>query len=239
VIPFIVDLLRGGRHLTRTEIGTALAADGLDAAGPKLAYYLMRCELEGLVGNGPVAGKQHTYALLSERGADAFTPADPLAELTRRYFAAHGPATVKDFAWWSSLTVTQIRRALSTVDLEQCDVDGRRFFYVPGDDPPEPDAVQVLQIYDEYVVAYTESRPIMNLAGLDLGTDTPNTLVHVILRGSQVIGAWRRVIERGTLVVQPRVAVRLTAALRRAIEAAFARHAEFAGHPLAIQWDVF
>ncbi len=148
VMPLVVELLRGGRHLTRAEIGAALATDGLDAAGPRLAYYLMRCELEGLVGNGPVRGKQHTYALLAERGPDGLTPAapaDPLAELTRRYFASHGPATVKDFAWWSSLTVSQIRKALSTVELAQCDVDGRRFYYVPGEDHPEPEGVQVVQ----------------------------------------------------------------------------------------------
>jgi hypothetical protein len=236
----ISDVLRGGNHLTRAEIGAALAAKGIDAAGNRLAYLVMRCELEGLVVNGPMRGHQHTYALLDERvsGPLVLDPDEALAELTRRYFTSHGPATVKDFAWWSSLTVSQVRRGLSMVDLEHSDVDGRRYWFVPGDPPPpspSPD-VQILQAYDEYVVAYTESRELINLAGLDLGTGSPNLLVHAILLDGQVIGVWRRVVDRGRIVVQPRVAIRLTTRLRTAIDAGFARYAVFAGVPVEIQW---
>lgn len=239
VCPLVVDLLRGGQHLTRAEIGAALAEEGIEATGNKLAYVIMRCELEGLVVNGPMRGRQHTYASLAERVAGAYTPEDGVAELTRRYFTSHGPATVKDFAWWSSLTVAQIRRSLSTLDLPWWDVDGRRYYDVDSADPPTSAGVQVLQIFDEYVVAYTESRAVMNVAGLDLGTVSRNALVHSILLDSQVIGVWRRTTDRGTLVVQPRVAVRLTGKLRRSVEAAFDRHAWFAGLGLRLEWDAF
>src|SRR5438034_216316 len=35
-----------------------------------------------------------------------------LLELTRRYFLTRGPATLKDFAWWSGLTVADASRGV-------------------------------------------------------------------------------------------------------------------------------
>ena len=100
----------------------------------------------------------------------ALEPDEALAELTRRYFVSHGPATVKDFRWWSSLTLTQIRRGLAMVgdDLTSVDVDGLTYWFAPAPAPtrdPSP-TVHVLQGYDEYGVAYTEGRTAANIADL-------------------------------------------------------------------------
>ena len=37
---------------------------------------------------------------------------EALAELAYRYFASHGPATVKDYVSWSGLTVAQAKAGL-------------------------------------------------------------------------------------------------------------------------------
>jgi hypothetical protein len=99
--------LEGGKHLTRVELARALAGAGIRAEGVRLAYLLMRAELDALICNGSRRGKQFTYALFDERVPRAAPLArdEALAELTRRYFTSHGPATVQDFAWWSGLTV--------------------------------------------------------------------------------------------------------------------------------------
>jgi hypothetical protein len=230
----IVAALADGGQLTRAELGAVLAAEGIEAAdGNKLVYLLMLSELSGDVVNGPMRGKQHTYALARDRVRDAWTPEDGQAELVRRYFTSHGPATVKDFAWWSSLTVTQTRRALSMVDLQRYELAGVAFYGPAGEDAPPDPGVRILQVYDEYVVAYSESRSLCNLAGLDLG---PNTLVNAIVQDGQMIGVWRRTLERGTLTIRPTVPGRLTVKLRRSIEAAFDELAGFAGLPLSLIW---
>ncbi len=100
-----------------------------------------------------------------------------------------------------------------------------------------PPTFEVVQSYDEYVVAYTESRSITNLAGLSLGDNQPNALVHAVLLDSQVVGAWRRTTERGVITTRPTIAVRLTARLRRAINEAFERYAAFAGVPVVVDWS--
>ena len=71
-----------------------------------------------MICSGPRRGKQFTYALVEERAPRArVLPRDEaLAELARRYFQSHGPATVHDFAWWSGLTVKDARAGAATVD---------------------------------------------------------------------------------------------------------------------------
>ena len=100
--------LGGGQFLTRAAIGKALAAKGIEAAGTRLGLVVFVLELDAVICSGPRQGKQFTYALLEERVPRARTLSrdQARAELTRRFFLSHGPATVKDFAWWSGLTVT-------------------------------------------------------------------------------------------------------------------------------------
>ena len=99
-------------------------------------YVVMRAELDAVIVNGPMRGKQHTYALVSERAPAALTlsPEAALAELTWRFFATHGPATVKDFVWWSSLTVAQIKAGLALVGdrLTAETVEGKTVWFDPA-----------------------------------------------------------------------------------------------------------
>ncbi len=110
--------LRGGQHLTRSELGAVFAAAGIALGGTqRLAHLLMHAELDGLICSGVRRGKQPTYALLAQRAPDAKTLSreEALAELTRRYFSGHAPATLKDFAWWSGLTVADCKQGLEAV----------------------------------------------------------------------------------------------------------------------------
>jgi hypothetical protein len=82
--------LADGEPRTRRELGSALGQAGVeDPEGVRLAHLMMYAELEALVCSGPRRGKQHTYALVSDRVADSreLSGDDALAELTRRYFA--------------------------------------------------------------------------------------------------------------------------------------------------------
>jgi hypothetical protein len=228
----ILTALEPGKPLTRVELTAVLAEAGIDASGDRMGHLLLRSELDGLVGSGPMRGKQHTY-----RRLDPGPPMEPdaaLVELIRRYFTSHGPATVKDFAWWSSLRVSEIRRGIEQAGLESSSVDRRVFYSVPGE-PAGAAGIHVLPSYDEYLVAYSESRGLMNIAGLDVGTKGL-TLFHAIVRDSQVIGVWKRIVRPDGITIEPSLGVRLTGVLRRAVDAAFARYGAFAGVPVTITW---
>ena len=110
-------VLRGGRQLTRTELATMVQRSGIAASGQRLGYILMRAELDAIICSGARRGKRQTYALFDERAprAKRMRRDDALAELTRRYFVSRGPATLKDYVVWSSLTGAEGRIGLEMV----------------------------------------------------------------------------------------------------------------------------
>src|SRR5690242_18357747 len=129
----ITRALEGGKHLTRAEQGKALAEAGIVVEGQRLSHIVSHAELDAVACSGPRRGKQFTYALLAERAPTAKTlPRDEaLAELTRRYFTSHGPAKVRDFAWWSGLTMADARAGLEMVgaDLGHEEIAGQTYWF--------------------------------------------------------------------------------------------------------------
>jgi hypothetical protein len=233
----LAEALRGGEQRTRRELGELLVAEGFGIEGFRLAYHLMSAELNGVVCSGAPRGKQQTYALLEERAPQArrLDPDEALAELTLRYFTSHGPATIKDLRWWSSLTVADIRRGLEMVGakLERTEVDGVAYWSAgePAARPPAPRA-QLLQTYDEYVVGYSESRQVLDASGelRALMRDEAMFSALAVLDGTAV-GRWRRTLRKDAVEIELRHHVPLDGAGERALRDAAARHGEFLGLP--------
>jgi hypothetical protein len=217
--------LAGGNHLTRTELQAVLAAGGIAAEGVRLAYVIMRAELDALICNGVMRGKQHTYALVSERAPDAveLDPDEALAELTRRYFTSHGPATARDFGWWSSLTAADVRRGLRLVvsELASEELDGQTYFSAPGPSARAATGphVLLLQAFDEYLVAYAESKE----------------LVQAVVLDGRAAGTWKRVRTPEALTVEVGLRVPLDGAQRAALDAAAERYGRYLGLPATVR----
>ena len=147
-------VLRDGRHQTRMEIAVHLERAGVAAKGQRLAHVMMHAELERVVGSGPRRGKQFTYALLTERAPrmKRLSRDESLAELSGRYFRSHGPATVRDFVWWSGLTTVDAKRGLEMNGARSEIVDGLTYWTLGGRTTRVPSlgTVHLLPIYDEY-----------------------------------------------------------------------------------------
>jgi hypothetical protein len=229
----IVEALTERGRLTRAQLAALLVEHGIEAAGPRLAYVLMHAELNLLICSGGLEGKQHTYALVDVRAprARSLSRDGGLVELARRFFTSHGPATVKDLAWWATLRVADVRRAIELLadELEVLDVDGRTFW-----SPRAATAAaggpraHLLQTYDEYVVAYAESRDVLDVKGL-AGRERFSPMF--ILDG-QFAGSWRRTAASRVLAVEVRLARPLKKAEHAALEEAVAGYARFVGMPV-------
>lgn len=221
--------------LTRADLGAALKDGGIAADSLRLGLILMHAELEQLVCSGPRRGKQHTYALLDQRvPAASPKPADEaLAELTARYFASHGPATVKDFSWWSSLTMAQCRRGvtLAADRLESAAIDGVTYWTGAVESAAEvlTARVQLLQPYDEYVVAYSESKWVVDLAGWGQRRPEYGGYIGILVRRTQLAGFWKRTVKTSQVIVDVQLFESFdddaTEALRHAVD----EHARFLG----------
>jgi hypothetical protein len=186
-----------GRSATRAELAATLFGAGVEAPPPRVTYLLMYAELEGWICSGRSQGKQQTYALVADRIPDATWPdsrEEALAWLAGRYFATRGPATMKDFAGWASLTTTEARTAVEAgaAELEQLEVEGRRYLVAPGTPPPggAPPHLMLAQAYDELVMSYFESRDVLT-SGWQLWDLPARRFMHPLLIDGRLVGHWR------------------------------------------------
>jgi winged helix DNA-binding protein len=225
-IGIIERALGESNSLTRREIGVRLERAGLPGRSTHLAHIMMHAELEGLICSGPRQGKQFTYALLSERAprARSMPREEALAELTRRYLKTHGPATVRDFVWWSGLKTTDAKRGLEMNRAESQVVDGVTYWSLgpaAKSGRGRETLVQLLPVYDEYLVAYRDlsavPRPAYLLGGFQ----------HSLVIAGQVAGTWRTMVGKNGVEADVSPNRRLTATERRDVSRAVARYQSF------------
>lgn len=235
--------LEGGARLTRKEAATALQGAGIDTSGQRLPHMLMHCELVAVICSGGMQGKQQTYALLDERvpASGRFDRDEAGAELVRRYLAGHGPATVQDLRWWSSLTVADVNAALGVLGSEvHGESVGDLTFWMPADAPDSlsgPRGAHLLQIYDELLVGYSQSRYFGDPRAEDARAawgdrSRPN---NVVLVNGGVAGHWRRTIERKAVRIEVLIYDDLGATAERSVEAAARRLGRFIGLPTQLE----
>ena len=233
----IANALQGGQVCTREELGVALAKAGILAEGLRLGYIIFRAELDALVCSGPRRGKQLTYALLDERAPNARRlPRDEaLGELTLRYFTGHGPATVRDFAWWSGLTVVDAKDGLGMLASELThEIIDDQTYYFPASMPPaveSPEQAYLLPTFDEILVGYASFDKSRS------GGQAINQKVVFnprIVIGGQVVGGWQRTFKKGVVIVEIIPFAPLNAAGEAAITAAAQRYGDFVGMPLQV-----
>jgi hypothetical protein len=241
----IAAALRGGRALTRVEIGARLDKRGIPVSGLRLACIVMHAELEGLVCSGPLRGKQHTYMLLDERvpPVEPLTRDEALETLSRRFFTSHGPATARDLAWWSGLTMADARRsiALAGPALQPIVIEGSTLWTSADRDvsPAPRSATSVLHLlpnFDEHVVAYRDREHTFHpdLRSAQRRGDQP-LAVHFITRDGLVIGGWRRRLEKARVVASIQPLAALSERDRRALVKAADAYARFLERPVTIE----
>ena len=219
----VADVLTGNKQ-TRRELGLALVDAGIDVEGQRLPHILMHLELEAVICSGGLAGKQHTYALLDEHieKSPPLARDDAVVELTRRYLTSHGPASVKDLGWWSSLTTSDIKAALSSLgaEVESETIDGVVLWSMAGAPRPRPAReARLLQTYDEFIVGYTESRflgdPLADSARAAWkDRRVPQGLV--LLNGA-IAGHWRRASAKDSIRVEVFLYQEATAPISKAL----------------------
>jgi hypothetical protein len=233
--------LRGGNHLMRKELKTVLEKSGFDLEGNRIAFIMMNAELRGLICSGPRRGKQHTYGLLEERAPNARTlnQEQALAELTVRFFTSHGPATLKDFGWWSSLKVADMKRGLEMAgsQLTEEEIDGVTYWFSgsPSATQITSPSVALLQAFDEYVVAYKDSRHVIDAAGTARAHDEGFPFTGGVVLDSQMVGTWKGTSTKNEALVRYALYAHPNEAQTRALGAAASDYAHFLGLPPAVE----
>lgn len=233
--------LEGGRQLTRVELASVLRESGITATGQRLAYLILRAELDAIVCSGALRGKQFTYALLDDRvpRAPTLERDEALAELTRRYLSSHGPARPQDFAWWSGLTVTDAKAGIEIVrpHLRQETVDGNTHWFAARRRTTRLKApiIHLLPNYDEYFIAYKDHSSLVDSSlekALKRNTDT--LMAHIVVLNGKVVGGWRRAIKKDEVVIKTSLLKKLARPELDALAIAAEQYGRFIGKSVTL-----
>jgi len=231
--------LKGNQHLTRAELGSILERSGIKVQAQQLTYIMMSAELDGLICSGPRKGKQFTYALLEERVplVPKLERDEALAELTKRYFISRGPATLKDFVWWSGLTMTDARDGIEIVNSQLMnETINNQVFWFHESKPPitgKSMTAHLLPNYDEYVVGYTDRSVIYDVSH-DKKLDARGNVLfqNTIAINGQIKGTWKRTLKKNDVLVEFVFFTKPTKTEMQAVTAATERYGNFLGLPV-------
>ncbi len=234
----IVERALGGRqHLTRAELRTTLARAGITLTALQMSFVTLYAELERVTCSGPRRGTQFTYALISERATRLrqLSRDEALGELAGRFFRSHGPATVRDFVWWSGLKTADAKRGLDIIRATSFQENGVTYWTAgrarAAAAPERPD-VQLLPIYDEYLVAYRDRAAVPHGPGHVSSAAQTVTFQHALVIDGRVAGTWRTGRHRSDVAVT--MLRPLSRAERRALGAAAERYGRFLGSPVSL-----
>ena len=157
-------------------------------------------EQQQLICSGSPQGSTHTYALFEERvpSARRLDRDEALAQLAIRYVAGHGPATVRDLAYWAMLTPSDAEERPGVGGRHTRDVRARRAHVcrdLPDEEPPvgpaEPRA-HLLQILDEMYRGFQDSRMVIDAAGaVPRGREAS---IGMVLHDGQLVASMKRSI---------------------------------------------
>lgn len=232
--------LTGGRQLTRPAIFAALEAAGIATGGQRGYHIIGQLAHAALICHGPREGKQPTFTLLAEWAPEARSlPRDEaLATLSLRYFTSHGPATLKDFVWWSGLTVAEARAGLAMAGdrLAQETIGGQSYAFAHDPAPAvvEP-SVHLLPPFDEFLVSYRDRSASLDPAHADKIVPGGNGVFNpIIVVDGQVAGTWRRTLKPRSVELTFSTFAPLGDAETQALHATAEAYGRFLGLPATI-----
>ncbi|NMH29220.1 winged helix DNA-binding domain-containing protein [Flavobacterium silvaticum] len=205
-LKLIEKALSDGEHLTRLELMEILNYHNINTSEYRSGHFMMAAELDGLVISGKKKGKEQTYALLAERVKNPvkFSREEALAELAKRYFTSHGPATLLDFMWWSGLSKTDCKTAVSSNEkmLEKAEIQQNTYYFAKWHDVKAGKSSQLLPAFDEFFVGYKDRSASLN-PDHHKHTFTANGIFRPILvLDGQGCGIWKRVNGKATVTVE-------------------------------------
>ena len=205
-----ISALSGGTAMTRREFFAALEGVGISTAGQRGYHIIWRLAQSCDICWGPPAGTQQALVLLDEwvpRSRD-LEPDEALREFALRYFTGHGPATVKDFAWWAKLTLTDagVGVELARDALTELECNGQPYWAATAEIERDAtgDGVHALPGFDEYLLGYQDRSLPLAAEHSNLVFPGKNGIfLPMIVSRGRVVGTWRRTATASGVTVRP------------------------------------
>lgn len=228
----ILKQLEGGNYLSRNQLNLFLQDAGIKLPTIPLSLIFMHAELEGMICSGPRVGKQFTYALIDERVAAVpeISREEALVRLCERFFASRGPATVKDFSYWSGLTQKDGKDGVANLRGEFVKEvqDGEERIFVPSrfDGLGLEERTFLLPDYDEYGMSYSD-RQTLSHPDNEIPKGAAFPFFRMIILDGRIAGAWQRTVKGKVTHVETAFFRKLSAREEKAVGKAVERFLDF------------
>ncbi|WP_426624104.1 winged helix DNA-binding domain-containing protein [Leifsonia sp. McL0607] len=224
----VTEALSGGRSIGRAEVMELWERAGIATTGQRgyhLIYFLAQT---GVLCWGPTLRTQQSLVLLDEWAPTSrrLEPDEACGEFLLRYLQGHGPATIKDFVWWTKGTVAGAKTGLAVLGdaVSRLEVDGVAYLVTAEladraasapETRRERESVHLLPAFDEYLLGYQDRRAVLDDEHFNRIVPGGNGVFQptVVARG-RVVGTWRRPGGDGAVDLQSFVL--LTATQQRA-----------------------
>ena len=139
---------------------------------------------------------------------------EALGEWARRFFESHGPATVKDFTWWTQLKAADVKTAVAIAapNLETIVVDDVTYYLDPHTAAASTASkrkardVFLLPSFDEYLLGYQSRVAVLPPEfATNVVPGSNGIFLPTIISDGEVIGTWKRTGTgtKRTLAVSP------------------------------------
>jgi hypothetical protein len=162
---------------------------------------------------------------------------EALAELARRYFASHGPATIHDLARWAGITVTDARRGLAAIqsELQQAKIDDQLYWlsYSLPVTISQAEPAYLLPGFDEFVLGYGDRNAVLDSTYADRicpggnGVFSPTVVVD-----GKIAGTWKRTLKPRGVAVEWTPFTAFTAAEEQVLSVAAQHYGDFLAKPI-------
>lgn len=225
--------LSNGINLSRDQIAAILNASGIKTDENRLSHILMNTELEGLICSGRRTGNKLTYGLLSQRvpKRQMFSKEESLAKLAQRYFTSHGPATLKDFIWWSGLSVIDATKALNLVASDFiCETFDSQKYWMKAEYSAfnrNKNSIHLLPAFDEFLISYKDRNASLELAHNRKAISNNGIFYPLIIINGQVAGTWKRLIQKGKVKIETNLFVDINRQIKALIEIEIENYSRF------------
>ena len=224
--------LLDGADLTREELTQLYQNENIRTNDNRLSHLLMHAELDGLICNGAIKGSKLSYTLLEEKVPvkKLLSREESLAELANRYFTSHAPATMRDFIWWSGLSVTDARKAIEMIKsgFVSETFDGEIYWFKDYlTESLHNQSVYLLPAFDELLIGYRNRTATIN-ENLNKKAISENGIFRpIIVVNGQVVGIWKRATQKTKVVIEVSLFTTVNAEIKAGIEQEVRKQALF------------
>ncbi|MFC4395038.1 winged helix DNA-binding domain-containing protein [Arthrobacter sedimenti] len=196
-----LDRILADGPISRSELFKVFDAGSQPTQGQRGIHLLGSLCRHGWLVLGPLAGNQQLIVALDQWIPASRTPAreEALAGFLLRYFRSHGPATLRDFAWWTQLPLTEVRSAFEHVrhELVELEFEGTSYWLSPDvaalldTGLPGARSLYLLPGFDEFVLGYTDRIHVLDPAHADLIVPGGNGVFkRTVVAAGEVVGTW-------------------------------------------------